>query len=108
MGPILRTLNRLRDGWWVLVLGTYHPQSSLGWWCRKLVDGSVEEVKKSGLECDVGKILQFSGSVPSLSPACCHPRVKSRTPTLRSTGPRWHVPALLSGAGLTVYPALWL
>lgn len=70
------------------------------WW-----DGSVEEVKKDGLGCDVGQILLLRGSVSSLSPACCHPRVKSRTPTPRSS---WHVPALLSGAGLIVYPALWL
>lgn len=75
-----------------------------GSWC----DGSVEEVRKGGLGCDVGQILLLRGSVPSLSPAFYHLSIQSRTPAPRSTGPPWHVPALLSGAGLTVYPAPWL
>lgn len=105
---VLRTLRGwgMPGGCWFW--GPITPKASWAggagsWW-----DGWVEEVKKGGLGCDVGQMLQLRGSVPSLSPACCHPRAQSRTPTPRSTGPHWHVPVLFSGAGMTVFPVPWL
>lgn len=71
------------------------PAGAVAWWRRE----------KRWLGDDVGQILQLRGSGPHLSLTWCCPTVWGRTPTSSSTGACWHVPALLSAAGLRVSPA---
>lgn len=71
------------------------------WW-----DGLVEEVKKGGLGCDVG--LPAQRLCPLFVPNLLSFQGMEQDLCSLEHWPHWHVPALLSGAGLTVYSALWL